>query len=135
MKPIKRHSQFLVDKERDKEDGRLRYRIKWEGNTIAFSVGYRVYLDKWSKDTQRCKLNTTHEEDKTPASEINKALQEMEDLINSIFYSYEKEEVSPTKEQIRLDYNNAIGKVSQSKDLKVQELFNEFISMESQRNS
>ena len=135
MKPIKRHSQFLVDKERDKEDGRLRYRIKWEGNTIAFSVGYRVYLDKWSKDTQRCKLNTTHGEDKIPASDINKALQEMEDLISSIFYSYEKEEVSPTKEQIRLDYNNAIGKVSQSKDLKVQELFDEFISMESQRNS
>ena len=135
MTPIKRHCQFLVDKERDKEDGRVRYRIKWEGNTVAFNVGYRVFPDKWSKETQRCKLNTTHGEDKISASEINKSLQEMEELINSIFYTYEKEELIPTKEEIRFDYNTAIGKVSLSKDLKVQELFKEFIAMESQRNS
>ena len=44
MTPIKRHCQFLVDKEKDKEDGRLRYRIKWNGEIIAFNLGYRVYI-------------------------------------------------------------------------------------------
>ena len=86
MTPIKRHCQFLVDKEKGKEDGRLRYRIRWGSNIVAFNVGYRVYLDKWSKETQRCKANTTHGRDKVSAYEINRAIQTMEDDIASIFY-------------------------------------------------
>ena len=44
---IKRNCLFLLDKEKDKTDAKLRYRIKWEGNTVAFNVGYRVEVSKW----------------------------------------------------------------------------------------
>lgn len=60
MIPIKRRCNFLIDKDKGKKDGRLRYRISWSGNIVNFNVGYRVEYDKWSKDTQRCKNNTTH---------------------------------------------------------------------------
>ena len=48
----KYHCQFLLDKEKNKLDARIRYRIKWQGNIIAFNIGYRVDIDKWSEDTQ-----------------------------------------------------------------------------------
>ena len=57
---IKRNCIFLLDKEKSKSDAKLRYRIKWNGNTVSFNVGYRVDIDKWSPDGQRCKNNTTH---------------------------------------------------------------------------
>jgi putative uncharacterized protein (fragment) len=57
---LKYHSQFLLDKEKDKSDARTRYRIKWGGNIVAFNLGYRIEVEKWSYETQRCKTNTTH---------------------------------------------------------------------------
>ncbi len=39
---IKRNCIFLLDKEKSKSDAKLRYRIKWNGNTVSFNVGYRV---------------------------------------------------------------------------------------------
>ena len=72
---LKYHSQFLLDKEKDKLDARTRYRIKWEGNIVAFNLGYRIEVEKWSNETQRCKANTTHGKKKIPASVINRKLQ------------------------------------------------------------
>ena len=71
---IKRNCIFLLDKEKSKSDAKLRYRIKWNGNTVSFNVGYRVDIDKWSPDGQRCKNNTTHSTKKVHSSVINKAM-------------------------------------------------------------
>lgn len=127
MTPIKRHCQFLVDKEKGKEDGRLRYRIKWNGEIIAFNVGYRAYLSKWSKETQRCKANTTHGRDKVSAYEINRVIQTMEDDIASIFYKYEREDIIPTKDNIRSDYNTLSGRASIEESNNFTEVFNLYI--------
>ena len=45
--------QFLLDKERGKPDAKLRLRVKWNHNKniVAFNVGYRVDVDKWSVET------------------------------------------------------------------------------------
>ena len=51
---IKRNCLFLLDKEKDKTDAKLRYRIKWEGNTVAFIDGYRVEESKWRSEGQTC---------------------------------------------------------------------------------
>ena len=75
---IKYHAQFLLDKEKDNPTAKLRYRIKWSGFIVAFNVGYRVEVDKWSKETQRCKINTTHGKKKIPANIINRKIQEYE---------------------------------------------------------
>lgn len=51
---------FLLDKEKGKEDAKLRLRVRWGKNIVAFNVGFRVDINKWSLETQRCKNNTTH---------------------------------------------------------------------------
>ena len=135
MTPIKRHCQFSVDKEKGKEDGRLRYRIKWNGEIIAFNVGYRVYLNKWSKETQRCKANTTHGRDRTSAYEINRAIQTMEDDIASIFYKYEINNTTPSKENIKEDYNLIAREVNLKDNITtLVDLFQVFIEDQSKAN-
>ena len=75
---MKYHAQFLLDKEKDNPTAKLRYRIKWSGIIVAFNIGYRIEIEieieKWSKDTQRCKINTSHGKKKIPASIINRKI-------------------------------------------------------------
>ena len=127
MIPIKRRCNFLIDKEKGKNDGRLRYRISWSGNIVNFNVGYRVEYDKWSKDTQRCKNNTTHGEYKVSASEINRAIQVMEQNIEDVFYSFEMAETTPTKDEVRDGYNKLIGNITSEKSKTLIDVYDDFI--------
>lgn len=103
---IKRNCQFLLDKEKGKTDAKLRYRIKYAGHIVAFSVGYRVDIDKWNIEAQRCKAGTTNKR-KQSASEINKEIQRLEDLMISVFKAWEVQEVVPTPDQLRESFNEA----------------------------
>lgn len=107
---IKKNSIFLVDKEKDKSDGKLRYRIKWNGNTVAFNVGYRVEFDKWSNDTQRCKNNTTHGKKKIAASEINKEINRFDGIVSDIFNSMEVTGKILNADEFRNEFNIRNGK-------------------------
>ena len=107
---LKYHSQFLLDKEKDKLDARTRYRIKWEGNIVAFNLGYRIEVEKWSNETQRCKANTTHGKKKIPASVINRKLQLFEQACEDTIKYFEIQKVIPTKEQFQSVFNSNIGR-------------------------
>ena len=107
---IKRNCIFLLDKEKSKSDAKLRYRIKWNGNTVSFNVGYRVDIDKWSPDGQRCKNNTTHSTKKVHSSVINKAIQSYEDLCDNIFFIFEQKEIIPTPDEFKDEFNQRLGK-------------------------
>lgn len=107
---IKRNCIFLLDKEKDKLDAKLRYRIKWSANTVSFNVGYRVDIDKWSPDGQRCKNNTTHSIKKVHSSVINKAIQSYEDICDNIFFLFEQKEMIPTPDEFKDEFNQRIGK-------------------------
>ena len=107
---IKRNCIFLLDKEKDKLDAKLRYRIKWSANTVSFNVGYRVDIDKWSPDGQRCKNNTTHSIKKVHCSVINKAIQSYEDICDNIFFLFEQKEMIPTPDEFKDEFNQRIGK-------------------------
>lgn len=107
---IKRNCIFLLDKEKDKLDAKLRYRIKWSANTVSFNVGYRVDIDKWSPDGQRCKNNTTHSIKKVHSSVINKAIQRYEDICDNIFFLFEQKEMIPTPDEFKDEFNQRIGK-------------------------
>ena len=98
---IKYHAQFLLDKEKDNPTAKLRYRIKWSGFIVAFNVGYRIEVDKWSKETQRCKINTTHGKKKVPANIINRKIQEYEQACEKVFLSFEKENKIPNDNEFR----------------------------------
>lgn len=101
---IKWYHIFLVDKEKDCPDGKLRFRVRWGNNIVAFNLGYRVDLSKWSKETQRCKNNTTHGKKKVPASVINREINRYEIIAENIFYKYEKDEIMPDKDTFRADF-------------------------------
>ena len=106
----KYHCQFLLDKEKNKLDARIRYRIKWQGNIIAFNIGYRVDIDKWSEDTQRCKANTTHGKKKVPANIINRKLQQFEQACEDTIKYFEVQNMVPTKEQFQATFNAHLGR-------------------------
>lgn len=108
---IKYHSQFLLDKEKDKSDARLRYRIKWEGNIIAFNLGYRIEIEKWSIDTQRCKANTTHGNKKIPANVINRKIQHFEQAFENTIKFFDLKKKIPAKDEFRDFFNKQIGRV------------------------
>lgn len=119
-------SIFLIDKETGKDtDGRLRFRIKWSNNTVAFNVGYRVEFDKWSKDTQRCKNNTTHGKKRVAAAVINREINRFEKTAEDIINSHTLSNTSPSREEFIAAFNKAIGKTSEDNE-KSKDLFNYF---------
>lgn len=107
---IKRNSIFLIDREPDKPDGKLRYRIKWDSHTVAFNVGFRVEFDKWSRETQRCNNNTTHGKKKISAAVINREINRFEQLADEVFRSYESAGSVPTADEFRAAFNSLNGK-------------------------
>ncbi len=124
-------AQFLLDKEKGKDTAKLRYRVKWDNNTkiVAFSVGYRVNVEKWSIEVQRCKNNTTHGKRKVSASIINKKLQKYENACDDLFAGYSYENKMPDKETFKNDFNIKIGKVEEvkKKDKTFFDFFDDFI--------
>lgn len=95
---------FLLDKEKGKSDAKLRLRVMWNGNIVAFNVGYRVDIAKWSADTQRCKNNTTHGRKKVQAYIINKELNRLESIVDELISKYDKNSIDPDKDQFRRDF-------------------------------
>lgn len=77
--------------------------IRYQGKRFTFSLGYKIDMSKWDKETQRCKRNTTHGKEKTPASRINAEIQTKENEVNRIASSYN---TLPSYEKFRGDLNN-----------------------------
>ena len=128
---IKYHAQFLLDKEKDSPTAKLRYRIKWGSNILAFSLGYRIEVTKWSKETQRCKINTTHGAKKIPASVINKKIQQYEEACERVFNKFYHENNIPEIAQFRCQFNSEIGKDDKGKiELSFFEIFDKFTQEE-----
>ncbi|SDE00799.1 site-specific integrase [Riemerella columbipharyngis] len=132
---MKHHAQFLLDIEKGRGDARLRYRIKWSGNVVAFNLGYRVEITKWSLETQRCKANTTHGKKKIPANIINRKIQRFEEARDTVFLKYEAGGKIPTVEEFREAFNVQIGrKKKDNNKLGFWEVFDEFMMEEGGSN-
>lgn len=107
---IKYKPLFFIDKEGNqkegyKPDGKLRLRIRYSMGKIDFNIGYRVDIDKWSTETQRCKKGTTHGKKKVSASEINGEIQRFEKLTEDVFKFFEVKGRIPTLEEFRAIFN------------------------------
>jgi hypothetical protein len=114
---IPRTCQFLLDKEADKPDAKLRYRIKWNRrrNIVAFNLGYRVDIAKWSRETQRCINNTTHGKKKIAARIINKEIEHFEKIAEETFEYFQQCGREPSTEDFRQQFNQRIGKTNAGK--------------------
>lgn len=116
---IKRNLFFFLAKEKDemektgyKKDAKLRLRVRWGKSMVNFNVGYRVQLDKWSTDTQRCKAGTSHGKKKVAASEINTEIQRLETLAEGVFKAFEVKNYLPDENEYRDAFNEANGKAN-----------------------
>jgi integrase len=134
---IKYHAQFLLDKEKDNPTAKVRYRIKWENNIVAFNIGYRVETSKWSADTQRCKINTTHGDKKVSAATINKKIRQYESACEKVFRNFDLENSIPEKLNFKNLFNLEIGKKSEiiiEEEKTLFEIFDVFMKEESLLN-
>ena len=138
---IKRNLLFFIDKEKTdkgyKSDGKLRLRIRYSSGKIDFNVGYRVSLDKWNTETQRCKAGTSHGKKKVSALEINKEVQRLETLADDVFKFFEVQDHTPSIEEYRKAFNALNGKQtaseSQNKTLFF-DLFEDFLKERGSKN-
>ena len=127
---IKWYHIFLIDKEKNSPDGKLRFRVKWGKNIVAFNLGYRVDLSKWSKETQRCKSNTTHGKKKVPASAINRKINRYESITENIFLKYEQSGIMPDKDMFRSDFLEQVRGIKKSDndtERNFWQIFDEFV--------
>ncbi|MDR0865006.1 MAG: site-specific integrase [Candidatus Symbiothrix sp.] len=136
---IKRTCQFLLDKEADKMDAKLRYRIKWNSNKniVAFNVGYRVDIAKWSIDTQRCINNTTHGKKKVAANIINKEIQRFEQIADEVFEFFSLTGKIPKTEEFRSEFNKRTGRIQPellSEGKTLFDIFDEYLKKMSEIN-
>ncbi len=132
---IKRNCTFLLDKEKGKPDSKLRYRVKWDGNTVAFNVGYRVDNIKWVSEAQRCKTNTTHGKKKISASTINAEINRLEEVINDTFFFFEQTGHMPTPDELRDEVNKRNGKIVEKEEKSVFDYYRQFIAEQGKENS
>ena len=97
---IKYSYTFYLDAE-ERDDQRLKLRIRWNKKILGFSMGVRVNRSKWNPDTNRCVRNSFHGEKKVPAYIINEKIADMEALIVECFNILKNEgETDPTKEKV-----------------------------------
>lgn len=126
---VKYHAQFLLDKEKENPTAKLRYRIKWDGNIVSFNVGYRIEIDKWSLDTQRCINNTSHGIKKISASTINREISRFEAIAEKVFSEFSNRDFNA--DDFRNKFNESLGRNSKlPKEKSLFEIFDEFIDEE-----
>lgn len=92
---------FILDKIEGEPLRRLRFRLRWSQNIVAFNLGFKIDPSKWSPDTQRCKINTTHGDKSIPASVINREINRYELITESIFNKLNERGIIPKKEYIK----------------------------------
>lgn len=84
--------------------------MKWDGNIAAFSLGYKVELEKWNQETQRCVNSTTHGDNKIPAAVINKVIDNFTKASDGVFADFEAQDMAPGLVEFREAFGDAIGK-------------------------
>lgn len=125
MISIKRSISFSVEVRGKKSDapkskkpteGRLRCVVVWKGQRVRLDAQYTVNPEYWESALQRCRAKTVHGISKTPASTINRHIDDLEDLVNGIFASFEETDSAPTKDQFMQAYKALTEKDGQKND-------------------
>jgi len=107
--PIRRRCHFALDTQGGGRGGENPTPTRGGGVYVtSIFIGYRAEPDKWSRESERCLKNTTHGADRTPASEINRALHLTEEAVESAFRYYEEEQL-PTPDELKNKYTEIVG--------------------------
>lgn len=65
--------------------------VRYMGKRMFYNLFYSVDKEKWNKESQRCKRNTTHGDNCIPASKINNTIQQYEDAVIKVANSFGEE--------------------------------------------
>lgn len=117
---IKRNILFFVQSstsENQKEENHIRMKIRWREGVVTFNVGYTINPEKWSKETQRCKKGAMNKKRFT-STEINKEIQRLENIAESVFKHFEETEKVPDKQEFKNEFNRLNGKLNKIIDTK-----------------
>lgn len=121
---------FLLNNVKD-DMGRLQMRIQWDGQMLAFNVGYVVNVAKWNNITQMCVANTTHGPKHISAMEINREIKRHIKALDDALLTFNPT-YAPTKIELKDAIDVALGKkVVISKEL-VKPVLSTFIIRQSQ---
>lgn len=115
--------------------GELSMRVKWNSskNVVGISVGHTITADKWDKESQQCKNNTSHGKKKVAASVINRdiaryrlAAESATTVFLPTYY--------PTNDEYKAELYRALGKEEKVRSTTplLQAVVNEFMIKESQ---
>ncbi len=130
---IRYNCLFFPAKEPGKDDARLKLRVRWSEQTVCFNPGYRISIKGWSTETQRCRPNTFHGVHKTPASKINREIQNYLDAVDDAFVFFERGGKIPSKDELRAKVESTLGINSDKEDTSesLSDIIDRFVESES----
>lgn len=124
------------------KSGRVMVRVRWNSSKIetVFSTECSADPEKWSKDANRAKINTTHNVNGVAfsAKEINSRIENVIDVVSQVFYQFEVEEKMPSADELKQGVNMILRPVlsygiltagvnEEAKGLYLQDLLDDFI--------
>lgn len=136
MTTIKRNIIFALENRKKAnipiiENVPIRMRVVFANNRIDFSTGYRIDVSKWDSIKQRVKNGCTNKL-KQNSDEINTTLLKHYTKIQDIFKIFETQDIFPTPEQLKKEFNihkNPISDSDQIESININfmKAFDEFV--------
>ena len=91
------------------KSGRVLVRVRWNNSKIgtAFTTGSSADPEKWNKDANRAKINTTHNVKGVTYSskDINARIENVLDVVSQVFYKFEVAEKMPMISSFHVRWN------------------------------
>ena len=131
MITIKHSKTFYLQKiyDRTTEESQIRLRVRWSAGLAQFNAGYTINPSKWNSELGRCKRNASNKKGFS-ASYINKVLQQLEEVSEGVFQTFEVLGEVPTVAAFKAAFNKRLGKPSKTKEdsLTLQKAFRVYIT-------
>lgn len=107
-------TSFVLDRIAGTDEARVRCRVKWDGSRriVAVNLGYRVNVERWDAETQRCVPRSYHGRIRTPAAEINGVIDQLKVAADAYFLNTE----APDPDELREALQKIVRPADSSRD-------------------
>lgn len=99
----KKITAFLLDHVEGSNEARVRMRVKWRAGkaVVSISLGYRVNVQRWDMEEQRCMPRSFHGRRRIPAAEINAEIDRYADAVEEVFSADQDPDPAHVREELR----------------------------------
>lgn len=127
-------STFIQKQYPSNKEHTIRVSVRWQhpderkSQCVAINVGHTIDPQKWDSEASRVKKRAINRKE-VSAFEINRDIQDLEDVIKTAFKRFEFKASIPTQTELRDTINHLLGKnVGKPRELvKVQEAFGAYV--------